>query len=109
MKSPYLHQSKVIGLHELIILWQAGMTRFKETTQYITQPEICLYFCTHTHTNTHKTPFLVVPLPPSLPGSFAAPGQGDHGRDHHDIVFIVTTQQFLFFVSMTVKVLVMLG
>ena len=77
-------------------------------------PDSCLY-CTpnthHTHTVSDKTttPFVAVPLTPGLPGSFAAPGHGDHGRDHHNIVFIGTTQLFfLCLLPWLYKVLVML-
>ena len=54
---------------------------------------------TQTMAPTPTTPLVAVLLPPSLPGTFAEPGHGDHGRDHHTIIFIGTTQQLLLFIT----------
>ena len=84
-------------------------TRFKAVTQYTAQPESCLYLPTkRSHESqsiflTPTTPLVALLLSPSLPGSFAAPGRGDHCRDHHIIIFLGTTQQIIFVVAMTVQ------
>ena len=63
-------------------------------------PESCLYLHTtheaHTISPTPRLPWWWCRIPPSLPGSFAEPGHGDPGRDHHNIVFKGTTQKKLF-------------
>ena len=51
---------------------------------------ICTHHPKHTVFPTPTTPLVEVPLPQSLPGSFATHGHGDHGHDHHNIIFYLT-------------------